>query len=161
MCAATFRFAKSQSFGKLIAHANTYSSFKPGPQQTAQKRSRERTRAALAVTLAAENPMASAKLLKSWKVTETLLERARHALPESIHEVDEEYRRVMAHYSDMLAHNELGLAFEALEEIGHLVKPRGGFWRDVLLRAAENMGLADAIPRLQAKYKEALTHDGQ
>ena len=104
--------------------------------------------------------MENAELQKRWKVTETLLERARQAWPEPTTKVDEEYRRTMAHYSEMLAHDELGLAFEALEEIGRLVEPRGGFWRD-LERAAENMGLTDAIPRLRAKYKEALARGGQ
>ena len=34
---ATFRFARNQAFGKLIAHANTSPSCKAGPQQIAQR----------------------------------------------------------------------------------------------------------------------------
>ncbi len=46
----------------------------------------------------------------------------------------------MDQYTEMLAHNELGLAFDALEELGDLVTPPIEFWRD-LERAAEKMSL--------------------
>jgi hypothetical protein len=96
--------------------------------------------------------MSDAKLVKSWKVTETLLERARHALP--AHH-GQEYATLLTQYREFLEHNELELALDILEELGHLISARGGFWRD-LERAAENMGLGDRLPALRKAFSEAL-----
>src|SRR5262245_23165875 len=96
--------------------------------------------------------MSDAKLVKSWMVTETLLERARHALP-AHHE--QEYAAPLTQYREFLEHNELELALDILEELGHLNSARGGFWRD-LERAAENMGLVDRLPALRKAFSEAL-----
>jgi hypothetical protein len=98
--------------------------------------------------------MTDVKLLKSWKITETLLERARRALPVAS---EHEYATLVAQYREFLEHNEFGLALDALEEIGHLVSCRGGFWRD-LERAAENMGLRDRLPVLRKRFLDALKH---
>ena len=92
--------------------------------------------------------MSDAKLVKSWKITATLLERARHALPLR-HE--QERAPLLAQYSEFLEHNELELAFDVLEELGHLMSARGEFWRD-LERAAENMGLVDRLPALRKAF---------
>jgi hypothetical protein len=51
--------------------------------------------------------------------------------------------------------NELGLAFDTLEQLGHLVSCRGGFWRD-LERAAENMGLMDRLPPIRKAFSDSL-----
>jgi hypothetical protein len=96
--------------------------------------------------------MSDAKLAKNWKVTETLLERARHALP-AHHE--QEYAALLTQYREFLEHNELELALDILEELGHLISARGGFWRD-LERAAENMGLTGRLPALRKAFSEAL-----
>jgi hypothetical protein len=96
--------------------------------------------------------MSDANLVKSWKITETLLERARHALP-ARHEQD--YAALLTQYREFLRHNELELALDILEELGHLIPARGGFWRD-LERAAENMGLVDRLPALRRAFSEAL-----
>jgi hypothetical protein len=96
--------------------------------------------------------MADSKLVKSWKVTEALLERARHALP-ARHE--QEHATFLTQYWEFLQHNELELALDTLEELGHLISARGGFWRD-LERAAENMGLVDRLPALRKAFSEAL-----
>jgi hypothetical protein len=88
---------------------------------------------------------------KSWKITETLLERARHALPIR-HE--HEYAALSTQYREFLEHNELELALDTLEELGHLISARGEFWRD-LERAAENMGLVDRLPALRKAFSEA------
>lgn len=58
-------------------------------------------------------------------------------------------------YREFLEHNELGLALDILEELGHLISARGGFWRD-LEHAAENMGLVDRLPVLRTAFSEAL-----
>jgi len=79
--------------------------------------------------------MSDAKLVKSWRITETLLEHARHALP-----VQPESAALLTRYREFMDHNEFELALDILEELGHLTSARGGFWRD-LERAAENMGL--------------------
>jgi hypothetical protein len=95
--------------------------------------------------------MSDPKLVKSWKITEALLERARRALPVG-HE--QEYAALLTQYHEFLEHNELELALDILEELGHLISARGGFWRD-LERAAENMGLADRLPAFRKAFSEA------
>ncbi|WP_145984254.1 hypothetical protein [Bradyrhizobium nitroreducens] len=95
--------------------------------------------------------MSDPKLVKSWKITEALLERARRALPVG-HE--REYAARLTQYHEFLEHNELELALDVLEELGHLISARGGFWRD-LERAAENMGLADRLPAFRKAFSEA------
>jgi hypothetical protein len=96
--------------------------------------------------------MSDAKLVKSWKITGTLLERARHALPK----LDErEHVALLTQYREFLEHNELELALNILEELGHLVSARGGFWRD-LERAADNMGLIERLPALRKAFSDAL-----
>jgi hypothetical protein len=99
--------------------------------------------------------MTDAKLLKSWKITETLLERARRALPDPSEQHKQEYATLLAQYHEFLEHNELGLALDKLEELGHLIPCRGGFWRD-LEKAAENMGLVDRLPALRKSFSDAL-----
>jgi hypothetical protein len=99
--------------------------------------------------------MTDVKLLKSWKVTETLLERARNALPIPFEQHEQEYTALLAQYQSYIEHNELGLALDTLEELGHLGPCRGGFWRD-LERAAENMGLVDRLPALRKAFSDAL-----
>ena len=96
--------------------------------------------------------MPDAKLVKSWKITQTLLERARRALPVQ-HEP--EYAALLTRYHEFMEHNELELALDILEELGQLTSARGGFWRD-LERAAENMGLVDRLPALRKAFSEAL-----
>src|SRR5262245_12215836 len=98
--------------------------------------------------------MADQELIKSWKITETLLERARHALSDFPAHHEQECAELLASYQEFLDHNELGLAFDMLERLGHLVPARGGFWRD-LERAAENMGLVDRLPALRKAFSEA------
>jgi hypothetical protein len=95
--------------------------------------------------------MADPELIKRWKITETLLRRARHALPEKPHG---EQAALLARYQEYLDHNELELALDALEELGHLLSAHGGFWRD-LERAAENMGLSDRLPALRKAFSDA------
>ena len=68
--------------------------------------------------------MPDTELIKRWKVTKTLVERARHALPEAPHE---QRPALLAQYQEFLEYNELGLAFDVLEELGHLLSARGGF----------------------------------
>jgi len=95
--------------------------------------------------------MADPEFIKRWKMTETLLERARQALPEMQHE---HRQALLAQYHEFLEHNELGLAFDVLEELGHLLCVRGGFWRD-LERAAEYMGLTDRLPALRKAFSDS------
>lgn len=95
--------------------------------------------------------MPSAQLVKGWKVTHTLLERARRALPPR-HQPDCE--ELLTWFQEFMEHNELELAFDILEELGHLTSAGGGFWRD-LERAAEHMGLTDRLPALRKAFVEA------
>jgi hypothetical protein len=98
--------------------------------------------------------MADVKLQKSWSVSRTLLERARRALPVGS---EQEYVNQLARYREFLEHYEFEIALDTLEELGHLVSCRGGFWRD-LERAAENMGLVDRLPALRKSFLDALKH---
>ena len=99
--------------------------------------------------------MPDAELIKSWKITETLLERARHALPDAPVQHEQERAALLARYQEFLEHNELELALDILEELGRLISARGGFWRD-LERAAENMGLVGRLPALRQAFSDAL-----
>jgi hypothetical protein len=99
--------------------------------------------------------MSDAELVKRWKITETLLKRARHTLPDAPVRHEQECAEYLALYREFLEHNELELAFDILEKLGHLISARGGFWRD-LERAAESMGLVDRLPALQKAFSEAL-----
>jgi len=56
---------------------------------------------------------------------------------------------------ELLAHNELGLAFDSLKALGDLLPCRGGFWRD-LERAAEIMGRVNELPALRKRFSDAL-----
>jgi hypothetical protein len=96
--------------------------------------------------------MTDVKLLKSWKITVTLLERARSALPVASEQHAQEQAALLAKYREFLEHNELGLALDTLEELGHLTPCRGRFWRD-LERAAENMGLVDRLPAIRKSFE--------
>ena len=71
--------------------------------------------------------MPDAKLIKSWKITEALLERARRALPAAPAQHEQEAAALLAQYREFLEHNELGLALDILEELGHLISAGGGF----------------------------------
>lgn len=93
--------------------------------------------------------MPDAELIKSWKVTEALLRSARRALPE-----DQECASLLTQYHEFIEHNELELAFDILEETGHLTSAPGGFWKD-LERAAENMGLTDRLSAIRKAFAEA------
>jgi hypothetical protein len=73
----------------------------------------------------------------------TVLERARRALPDGS---EQQYVTLLARYSEFLEHNEIELALDTLEEIGHLVSCRGIVVE--LERAPENMGLVDRLPVL-------------
>jgi hypothetical protein len=95
--------------------------------------------------------MANVELRKRWMVSRTLLERARRALPVGC---DQKYVTQLVRYHEFLEHDEFERALDTLEEIGHLVSCRGGFWRD-LERAAENMGLVDKLPALRKAYLDA------
>ena len=95
--------------------------------------------------------MPDAKIVKRWKITETLLERARRALPARD---ERQYAALLSRYCEYMEHNELELALDILEELGHLVSACGGFWRD-LERAAENMGLAERLPAFRKAFSEA------
>jgi hypothetical protein len=89
------------------------------------------------------------------KLTETLLERATNTLPVASEQQEQEYVTLLTRYHEFLEQNELELALDTLEELGHLVSCRGGFWRD-LERAAENMGLVDRLPALRKGFFDAL-----
>jgi hypothetical protein len=97
--------------------------------------------------------MADPTLEKSWRVTRTLLARARAALPLPSPATEGQIRDALEEYERMLYHNELELALDALEHAGELVAARGEFWRD-LERAAKNMELVDRASKLRRRFQE-------
>src|SRR5258706_13328826 len=98
--------------------------------------------------------MADAALFKWWKISEALLKRAQRSLPRPTQEQQERFALLEKNFQEHLEHNEHELALDMLEELGELVLPRGGFWKD-LIRAAENMGLSERTPYFEKKFNEA------
>lgn len=94
----------------------------------------------------------NAALFKRWKISETLLQQADAALPRP-ENADSAFEGLETQFTEYMEHNEHGLALDTLVELGDLVVPRGGFWKD-LIRAAENMELSDRIPELQKRFDE-------
>jgi hypothetical protein len=92
-----------------------------------------------------------AEMVKRWRSTEAVLERARLALPQPEHAAQAEFDQVISEYHEFLSHNELGLAFDALRCAADLVPSRGAVWKD-LVRAAEFMELRDRIPELEKRF---------
>jgi hypothetical protein len=86
--------------------------------------------------------MPSYELIKRWRATTVLLQRARSTIQDSSAQIEE----LVKEFDEYLEHNELELAMDMLQEMAELTPCRGGFWRD-LERAAEMMGLTD-----RAKY---------
>ena len=91
--------------------------------------------------------MASPELIKQWKATATLLQRARDAVQDS----SEEVVKLRKEFDEWIQHNELELALDALQEISELTPCRGGFWKD-LERAAEMMGLNDRAKYFHSRF---------
>jgi hypothetical protein len=100
--------------------------------------------------------MADAALFKRWKISEALLKRAHRALPRPTQEQQERFADLETEFEEYLEHNEHELALNKLEELGELVSPRGGFWKD-LMRAAENMEQLQRVTYLEKKFHEALS----
>ena len=100
--------------------------------------------------------MADIVQVKRWKISETLLKRAHHALPRPEKKEEEQFSVLEKEFFAYLEHNEHELALDMLQELGELVAPRGGFWKD-LIRAAENMGLSSRTPYFEKMFHEALT----
>jgi hypothetical protein len=94
-------------------------------------------------------------LFKKWKISETLLKRAHAALPQPEEKDQLRFSELELSFNESLEHNEHELALNALEELGELVSPRGGFWKD-LIRAAENMELVHGIPNFQKRFHETI-----
>ena len=99
------------------------------------------------------------ELFKRWKISETLLKRAHAALPRAGKE-DARFSALEGAFNKYLDHSEYELALNVLEELGNMTAPRGGFWKD-LMRAAENMALANRIPRFQEEFDKALVRPNQ
>jgi hypothetical protein len=96
----------------------------------------------------------NAALIKRWKISETLLKRAHAAMPRPEND-NPTFIALEKQFAEYLEHNEHELALDTLEELGDLVSPRGGFWKD-LMRAAENMTLLDRIPELQKRFDDTI-----
>ena len=51
--------------------------------------------------------MTNVKRVKSWQIAETLLERARNALPVALKQHEQEYAALLARYREFLEHREV------------------------------------------------------
>lgn len=88
--------------------------------------------------------MGKRDLEPSWERTTAHLEAARRLLrPEA---------DGLRDFADYLAHNELGLAFEVLAQIGEAENARSTFW-DALAAAAAEMNLSDTDPNHGASVR--------
>jgi hypothetical protein len=87
----------------------------------------------------------------SWRVTRQHLEAARGDLPLQLPLLDEGWS--IRRYEEWLSHNELELALDELEGIGHWIGCGAGFWTK-LLAAAESMTLTDHAARCRRKLAE-------
>lgn len=92
---------------------------------------------------------------KRLKVSEALLKNAHGALPRPGLDAEARFKELEKEFIDYLDHNEHELAMNMLEELGELVQPRGGFWKD-LIRAAENMEMSERVSFLEKKFSEAI-----
>jgi hypothetical protein len=94
--------------------------------------------------------MPDPRLIRSWEITRTHLNRALLALPETI--ADKGARDALAEYHEYLDHNELGLAFEQLYHVGAMTLVPEEFWQHLRL-AADNMGLIDGMERIDQRVR--------
>ncbi len=97
--------------------------------------------------------MTSPEQWKRWKVTKAQWEHARGLLPAASSETAAQYERLLSDYTSYLDHNELELALDMLQELGDLVRCRGGYWRN-LERAAESMELRGRTAYLRQRFEE-------
>ena len=84
------------------------------------------------------------ELERSWEITCSYLADARSFIPNDASPTDEGYS--LSKYKDWLSHNELELAFDELEGLGHENAFGHKFW-EALIAAADNMGLEDHAKR--------------
>lgn len=99
--------------------------------------------------------MTSPRLWKIWKVSKSLLQRARASLPSPPEAAKTQFDRLDQSFTEYLDHNEHELALDMLEEMGTICSPSGGFWRD-LERVALNMELVDRAPAFRSEFNKAL-----
>jgi len=86
--------------------------------------------------------MIDQKLLESWRNTKSHFEKAiRHLPNDAILECED---GSLDKYRDWLQHNELGLAFEELEALGHVNDVPREYWM-ALRDAAQNMKLTESV----------------
>ena len=97
--------------------------------------------------------MADERLLKSWKVTEIMLNQASEFLlePGQI----QYSRKEMLEYQNYLAVNELEMAMLELEAIAREHGAKSGFWRR-LQKAARQMELEDKVAEYEREFHKAL-----
>ena len=111
------------------------------------------------------------ELQRSWEVTVGFLETARREIgldggrhqqerpfttgsPEAVHwDFTPKRLERLAEYEEYLAHNELELALDELEQIGEEGVRSISYWQN-LLAAADNMGLAKHAVRYRRKLNE-------
>jgi hypothetical protein len=99
--------------------------------------------------------MTAPELMKRWKVSVTLLERAKAALPAPTLETSKLSEEILGDYHEYLEQNKLERALDCLEHLGKVLPCRGGFWRD-LERAATNMNLEARLPELRRHFSKAV-----
>ncbi len=89
------------------------------------------------------------RLKLSWEITRLHLDAARKSLPR---QREQPFDETISRYEEYLAHNELELAFEELEQIGTNQDCPRQFWQELLL-AAQNMGLENHTARCKRKVE--------
>ncbi len=89
-------------------------------------------------------------LQDGWAITRLHLEKARALLSQSlsIHKENDS----LGMYQEWLSHNELELALDELEMLGHIHSCSFEFWEELLI-AAENMNLTEQAERYKTKLR--------
>jgi hypothetical protein len=88
---------------------------------------------------------------KRLRSAETVLERARRALPEPHDAVRDQFGLAIGKYQEHFSQRDFGPALDALRGAAELVATRGGVWKD-LIRAAEFLKLGDKLPDLEKRF---------
>jgi hypothetical protein len=93
-----------------------------------------------------------AELERLWTEVRARLESAAALLPETPHPADR--GGAIQEYREFLAHNELGLAFDALETVGLVSEVPDAYWRE-LASAADLMRLRNRAEACRSRIRSS------
>jgi hypothetical protein len=104
--------------------------------------------------------MPDVQRLKTDEVVRVLLQRARLALPATQIDYEKAHQSILSRYHESMGQDNPREALNALEELGSIVRCRGGFWRD-LERVAVTLGLSEKLPGLRAHFTDTVNEQSK